>query len=278
MTANHTSKPDVSAIELERLLAKRHSEDIYVPECKDGPTQTGTGHLRLDAWAMRKSWSRPCMWGYEIKVSRSDFVGDNKWTGYLPLCNEFYFVCPRGVIEPMELPPDVGLLWASKTGNKLFSKRKAVRRDIEFPSQLVTYILMCRAKIQRNEINHDKAAHWQAWLAERDEHRNLGRRVAIGMAEEHVVRTSELEKAYQLTADCQPVIDWLKRHGLPPTGYSRAIKALATLEPFLHQNNIVDIEPLRRTAHRARLIADTADEVIAALSKLDALENAEVPA
>jgi len=33
----------------------------------------------------------PACTGYDIKISRSDFLGDEKWTGYLPLCNLLYF-------------------------------------------------------------------------------------------------------------------------------------------------------------------------------------------
>ena len=71
------------ASDLLALLAKKHSADVFVPECKTGGTWAGT-HLRLDAWAMRRSWTHPTVWGYEIKVSRSDFLSDDKWVGYLP--------------------------------------------------------------------------------------------------------------------------------------------------------------------------------------------------
>lgn len=60
------------------LLAARHVNDVFIPECKDGPTQSGS-HLRMDAWAMNKSWAHPCAIGYEVKVTRADFIGDNKW-------------------------------------------------------------------------------------------------------------------------------------------------------------------------------------------------------
>jgi hypothetical protein len=62
---------DVSANVLLKALAQRHKDDVFVPECKNGPTQTGS-HRRLDAWVMLKTWSPVTMIGYEIKVSRSD--------------------------------------------------------------------------------------------------------------------------------------------------------------------------------------------------------------
>jgi len=65
---------DLSSDDLLRLIADRHAEDVFVPQCKDGPTQGYGPKLRvLDAWAMRKSWSQWSTVGYEIKVSRDDF-------------------------------------------------------------------------------------------------------------------------------------------------------------------------------------------------------------
>jgi len=91
------------ARELLDLLLVKHAQDVCVPECKNGPTWTAK-HLRLDLWAMKKSWSNPYTYGYEIKASRSDFLQDEKWLNYLPYCNYFSFVCLPGLIEPEELP------------------------------------------------------------------------------------------------------------------------------------------------------------------------------
>lgn len=74
-----------------RLLEAKHSKDLLIPECKDGPTQSVSEHLRMDAWVMNRSWAHPCYTAYEIKVTRSDFLNDRKWRGYLPYCNEFFF-------------------------------------------------------------------------------------------------------------------------------------------------------------------------------------------
>ena len=79
---------------LDKLKAK-HTDDVFVAECKNGPTHTAS-HRRLDAWVMKKSWSPITMLGYEIKQSRSDFLQDNKWQAYLPCCHQLYFVCPKG--------------------------------------------------------------------------------------------------------------------------------------------------------------------------------------
>lgn len=166
----------MTASDLVSLLAARHADDVFVPECKDGPTQQSS-HRRLDAWAMKRSWSHPKLSGYEIKVSRSDFIRDDKWRDYLPLCNELWFVAPQGVIDPQELAPEVGLLVAATTGTRLFTKKRAVYREIEPPADLLFYVLMCRARIRAEYgplERADRVEKWRNWLRDRDEYQKIG--------------------------------------------------------------------------------------------------------
>lgn len=138
----------MNAKELVSRLAEKHREDVFVAECKNGPTWETSGLLRLDAWALRRSWSPLTTIGYEVKVSRADFEADQKWPRYLPLCHQFYFVCPAKLITALDLPPGVGLIWATKTG-KLYTKIKAERRrpDPDAQAGLLHYVLMSRARI-----------------------------------------------------------------------------------------------------------------------------------
>lgn len=173
-----TKRPQMDARKIVDLLAARHSKDIFVPECKNGPSQNST-HLRLDAWAMAKSWSKPFTWGYEIKVSRSDFLGDDKWHLYLPYCSHFYFVVPAGLVDPSEVPENAGLIYVSQTGTKLFTKRKAPWRQVTIPEDLYRYVLMCRTKITREYWDADRRlSKWREWLAEKEEKRKLGHEVS----------------------------------------------------------------------------------------------------
>lgn len=168
----------MTAYEITKLLATRHAGDIFVPECKDGPTQNDH-HIRLDAWAMNRSWRHMCLSGYEIKVSRSDFISDHKWQGYLNLCNEFWFVAPPGIISKNELPLEVGLLEVSKTGGRLFAKKRPAWREIKPPVELLYYIMMCRAKITKD--TSDRASEWRAWLEQKVDNRVLGYNVSRGI-------------------------------------------------------------------------------------------------
>ena len=139
--------PPCTAQDLLNALAFRHSLDIFVTECKNGPTQWGT-HRRLDAWAMLRTWSPITMIGYEIKVNRSDWLQDRKIVEYLPLCHKLYVVASVGVVEVEELPDDIGLI--ELVGHSLITRHKATFRKILLPGELMVYVLMCRTKITRD--------------------------------------------------------------------------------------------------------------------------------
>lgn len=130
------------------LLRVKHEEDIFVPECHLGSQV----ERRMDAWAMRRSWSPWETIGYEIKVSRQDFDRDDKWVEYLPCCHKFYFVCPAGLIRANDIPQGIGLMWMTVSGSRLMTKVPAVRRDVEPKSinRLMTYVLMSRTRIVAN--------------------------------------------------------------------------------------------------------------------------------
>lgn len=167
----------ITAHTILELLRGKHSEDVFVPECKDGPTQSVSNFLRLDAWVMKRSWSHPITWGYEIKVSRNDFLRDAKWRGYLPLCSSFYFVCPTDLIHPEELPAEAGLMWVSKNGGRLFTKKLAPFRDIQIPETLYRYVLMSRVLVKDEYVAQSSAEFWRTWLKEKEDERELGHRV-----------------------------------------------------------------------------------------------------
>ena len=124
-------------------------QDAFYAEVKTGRTQPG--HLRLDAIAIKRSWTRPCITGYEIKISRSDFLRDKKWRNYQKYCHEFYFVCPvsrPGIITLNELPGDVGLIYYSPEHDTLFTKRRAMYRELNMCSRevvgMIYYLAMYR--------------------------------------------------------------------------------------------------------------------------------------
>lgn len=176
----------MTAGDVARLLEERHHDDVFVAECKDGPTWNGS-HLRLDGWAMLKTWSPPTTIGYEIKVSRGDWLNDQKVAGYLPLCHQLYIVAPDGVVDQAELPPECGLLRVTSGGKRLLTVKKAPYRNIDWPGDLLAYILMSRAKITRERFppESSSADYWRKWLAAREEEREIGHRVSRSLSERY---------------------------------------------------------------------------------------------
>lgn len=161
------------------LLRKKHHADLFVSECKAGPTM-GSSHFRLDAWVMPRSWAHRQCTGYEIKVARSDFLKDDKWPQYLDCCQLFYFVAPAGVIEKGEIPEPAGLLQVTKNGRSLRTIKKAPLREVDIPEELWRYVLMSRAKITPARMNEgqDKREYWEEWLREKVIDHEFGRQVA----------------------------------------------------------------------------------------------------
>jgi len=245
----------MTAGDILALLAQRHSGDVFVPECKDGPT-VGSSHLRMDAWAMAKSWTAPTIWGYEIKRDRKDFLRDQKLEAYIDYCNEFYLVCPWGVIQPAEVPAEAGLLWVTKTGNRLHQKKKAVYRRIEFPENVVRYILICRAKIDREySVRPDQTEHWRQWLADKKEKQEIGYQVSRRLKEKYSedvtkVQTEQLRLEKRLEA-YERLEALLRTMGIEPELYSswqeREVKnRLEKLEAVIDPKIISDIADATR--------------------------------
>jgi hypothetical protein len=69
--------------------------------------------------------ANPCV--HEIKVSRADFLSDiakpEKRQAYAMLAQAVYYVAPEGMIQPHELPKELGLLVELKPGQFKLAKR-----------------------------------------------------------------------------------------------------------------------------------------------------------
>jgi hypothetical protein len=172
----------MTASDLLAMLAQRHSGDVFVPECKDGPSQT-RAHLRLDAWALVKTWSPITTIGYEIKVDRNDWRRDDKIHNYMPLCHLLYVVAPPKLVPVEELPAGVGLMEPVGKAGRIQVKRKAARREIQLPAELMVYVLMCRTKITREHGAPVEDRNWRTeqlreWVNGKEERRALSSAVS----------------------------------------------------------------------------------------------------
>lgn len=169
---------EMNSSDILRALAKKHEDDVFIPECSNGPT--GQNYGRLDAWAMKKSWASPLSVGYEIKVSRNDFMQDNKWHKYLTFCNQFYFVCPWGLIDKSELPDEAGLIWCTPNGHKLMTKKKSPYTKREIPENFYRSVIMSRLgqNVERRHSREERAETWRQWLERKITCRELGHQVS----------------------------------------------------------------------------------------------------
>lgn len=104
--------PTVTAARIVERLRKHHEGSVFVAECKLGSSWSSDrgGCLRMDAFTMTPTWTKTITTGYEIKVSRADFVRDKKWRAYLPALKWFYFVAPVGVLRVADIEDPAGLI------------------------------------------------------------------------------------------------------------------------------------------------------------------------
>jgi hypothetical protein len=250
----------MNASAIQRALNVRHANDLYISECKNGPTQSiGARPIRLDGWAFLKTWSPVTSIGYEVKVSRSDFIGDNKWADYLNLCHLFYFVAPKGLIQIEELPESVGLVEALGGHNggtpRLVTRRKAQRLspDPSAYQSLLHYVLMCRVKEggtwvstfdgrQEDEASRKgrRIAEWRQWLSDRDEARQLGKMVSRRVADDLREMQRKVERADALVRFYDDTRNKLRDLGFNPDApiaswnvQGRIAKALQILDDDL---------------------------------------------
>ena len=172
----------IESADVKRLLERKHNQDVFVTECKTG----SAGSQILDAWTMKRSWAKQVYTGYEVKVSRGDFLGDDKWTNYLPFCDRFYFVCPHGLIDKGEIGDKSGLMYVSKTGKILRVVKKAppIEHDVESVRILMSYILMYRIEIcdstyaKNIEGREGNLEFWEQWLRDKEYSSSIGRSVS----------------------------------------------------------------------------------------------------
>lgn len=183
---------EVTSNQIKAALAKKHGDrEFFMTEVKNGPTGVAPGELlQFDAVAIYKSWSRPQIRGYEIKVSRSDFLRDVKYSRYLPYFHEFYFVVPAGMVQRQEVEENIGLMWYNPATGAITTKKKAVWRSIEIDALMLLYVIMCRLDSDRLPFHSTQAEYWRDWLAGKLSDRELGYKVSSKL----VTRINELEQ------------------------------------------------------------------------------------
>lgn len=186
---------NVTTRDIKEAILKKHDRDFVAFE-----VSAGAEWARMDCVAMRKSWARPAITGYEIKVSRQDFVKDHKWDQYLPYCNGFYFICPWGLIEKDEVGQGIGLCWVSGGSHRVSIRKKAEFKK-EINANIYKRIIMSKLESDRYPFHNDKVAFFQDWLMNKKSNRELGYMVNTKLVREmnelqHQIKLNEQAGAH----------------------------------------------------------------------------------
>lgn len=194
----------ITADFIKRALSKRHITDYFATEVKTGPTWYQKGSLGIvDAMAIRKSWTKPCVTFYEVKVSHSDFINDEKWIRYLDHCNKFYFVCPRGVISRQEADAKAGLITVNKEGGMRILKGCPMFAN-ELSFDLLYYLIMNKLESDRHPFFSTAREELEAWVADKEERQRLGYHVRTKLVRER-------EEACEKAKEAESKLDKLQR-------------------------------------------------------------------
>ena len=116
---------------------------------------------RIDAWALN------CYPGenfvkiaYEIKVTHGDFVAEKldpeKRRAAMEVSDYFYFAAPRGVIAPMELPKDCGLLVVYESGRSEILHKAPKLPSTRLDWRFVASLLRTVTKMEKKDLPNDR--------------------------------------------------------------------------------------------------------------------------
>lgn len=153
---------------VQRALEIKHRKDSFYLEVKCGPSVGGAP--RIDAVALAKSWTNPCVTGYEIKVDRNDFFNDTKWQAYLEFCHKFFFACPKGLIKKEEVPAPAGLVYCSEKGARIVKNTAHSPKDIS--AAMLYYLIMWRERYPDRQRER-RAERFREWVEEKKNFFNL---------------------------------------------------------------------------------------------------------
>lgn len=188
----------VTSFDIKEALALLHNKEFFITECKNGSTYfpPAQGLLKFDGLVIDKSWTKPKITIYEIKVSRGDFLQDNKWHLYLQYCQEFYFVVPTGLIKKTELPDGVGLKYYNPETKAVRAVKKALyRSDVEISADMLMYIIMNRLDSDRIPFyGSNRLEYAKDYLANKATKKIIGDCLRSTMAKELGVLHKEIER------------------------------------------------------------------------------------
>jgi hypothetical protein len=246
-------------------LSEKHQKDFFLTEVKTGPTWNAKpGELsKIDALAMKKSWAKPCLTAYEVKVSRQDFLNDHKYHAYFDYCHVFYFVCPNGIIKSDELADEIGLLWYNE--GKITTKKKALFRPITIPASMLYYIVLSRIESDRHPFFTSEKAYQEAFLRNQKDAELLRFKVESKAVEDIVALKKKIEE-----------LERKIEHGKKSADQMNEVKKI------LLKHGIMLLDPVHSldeymTTNDNRQIKNSVEQILDRIKSLEKKVNSEPP-
>lgn len=219
------ARPTFTAGQVLKLLRARFTEDYFCTS----EIGLGRGGQRADFLALRPSHARPDVVICEVKVSRADFMGDNKWTGYLPFCTRFFFVTAPGVATKDEIAKDAGWMELTTNGARLVTRKAAPALRGELEPKHEAQVL--RSIIHRHfygthrdpDVSREERIEaWSRFVETRDKAHVTGH-LARRAVREHILKADKAVVDARRTLEAfQQTEHLLKGMGISPDRMERA--------------------------------------------------------
>lgn len=160
-------------------VAGPRSNKIAVEELRMGSGFGAAQMRRIDLWVLDPGPATGCRTAsYEVKVSRSDFLGElkqpNKQRSARLFSDEFWYVAPEGLIKPEEVPDWAGLMevreqpegkrWGTKVGDRWYQVKVVCPAPVlskHAPSWPMVVSLLRRLPLVRDLWRHKKGGLYE---------------------------------------------------------------------------------------------------------------------
>lgn len=119
---------DISVSDIHKSIQENQAwGNVVIPEFT-------WGSLRIDLAVV--DMSHKYIKGFEIKISRADFLRDTKWVEYAQFCSTLSVACPEGLIKKEEIESPFGLIYIlSKKNWRGIHENEWIKRPRSFNSR-----------------------------------------------------------------------------------------------------------------------------------------------
>lgn len=156
----------------------------FFTEVETGIDDISRGY-RIDAVLLHRADRKISLEGFEVKISRGDFLRDTKWQFYKDYVNALSVVCPLNMIRPEEVPEEFGLMYYSpKTHKVRFKRRPQVNPDADIQSVKDTLLTKLSYMNTSRTYRYDKFPNAEAYVKGKEMYEDIGRVFGTRMAKD----------------------------------------------------------------------------------------------